>query len=274
MNNLALVESKSLREEHIDQVNVLEKVKAIEYMTDDMIVSVEQSANYYEVGKKAITTLIDRHNEELKSDGLKVLRGKELKLFKSKLQDEVSLKYAAHYRIIPRRALLRIGMLLTESEVAKKIRDYLLNSEQQTNSQNLTTISDATKALREVKKVLDEVGATAETKLKATKEIFSHAGVDIPITYRDIRDAVLNTKSYTNKNTKLYLNKKLANKIMNDQNWGHSEFADFVGTSRAHVWRLMSWNSSVGKTLRKKLIQAFPQYQDMLFVEVEADRVN
>src|SRR5690554_5943030 len=116
MNNLALVESKSLREEHIDQVEVLEKIKAIEYMTDDMIVSVEQAAGYYEVDKEAINSVIRRSKDELSSDGLKVLRGKELKLFKGNVQDDHSLKYASHFTIIPRRALLRIGMLLTESD--------------------------------------------------------------------------------------------------------------------------------------------------------------
>ena len=41
MNNLALVESKSLREEHINHTEVLEKVKAIKYLTKDHIVSIE-----------------------------------------------------------------------------------------------------------------------------------------------------------------------------------------------------------------------------------------
>ena len=85
MNNLALTESKSLRDENISKVEALEKVKAIEYMTDGMIVSVEQAVDYYEVSKGTIKSLISEHNDELISDGLKVLKGKELKQFKTQL---------------------------------------------------------------------------------------------------------------------------------------------------------------------------------------------
>lgn len=111
MNNLILTESKSLRQENIDKVEVLEKVKAVKYLTKDFICSVEQAAEYYEVPKETITTIYNRNIEELSADGYKVLRGDELSKFKSEFQDEIQLKGVPNFAIIPRRALLRIGML-------------------------------------------------------------------------------------------------------------------------------------------------------------------
>lgn len=49
---------------------------------------------------------------------------------KSKVQNEHTLKYASQFTIIPRRALLRIGMLLRDSEAASQVRTMLLNKEE------------------------------------------------------------------------------------------------------------------------------------------------
>jgi hypothetical protein len=94
-------------------------------------------ADYYEISKKTIESLIDDHNDEVIADGLKVLKDSELKEFKALLLKEgnlpKSIKFAPSLTIIPRRAILRIGMLLEESEVAKKVRDYLLDVEENTD---------------------------------------------------------------------------------------------------------------------------------------------
>lgn len=147
MNNLALTESKSLRDENISKVEVLEKVKAIEYMTDDMIVSVEQAVNYYEVDKRTIERQISQNYEELKTDGLKILKGEELKNFKATVTNVGTLKYASQFTIIPRRALLRIGMLLRDSEVAAEVRTMLLNKEESAPNENaiVSKVDAATK---------------------------------------------------------------------------------------------------------------------------------
>lgn len=130
-----LVESKTMREELISNIDVLDKIKSIVYLTNDMVLSVEQIATYYEVSPKAINTIIDRHRDELEEDGITVLKGEELKKFK----EEVSVLHSeerminpktSNLTILTKRAMLRIGMLLTTSFVAKKIRSYLLNIEE------------------------------------------------------------------------------------------------------------------------------------------------
>jgi len=122
----SLIESKSLRESVIDRTDVLDKVKALTMLPDDLNVSIEQSAEYYGVGKEAVNSLIKDNREELESDGLKVLKGDELMSLKDM---GVIGKNSSSFTIIPRRAILRIGMLLRDSLVARTVRDLLLNIE-------------------------------------------------------------------------------------------------------------------------------------------------
>jgi hypothetical protein len=143
-NEQIFTESKLLREEYIERYDILDKLKAILYLTNDMVVNVEMVANYYEVTNKAINTIIDRHREELEEDGIMVLRGEDLKEFKSNIwypqsedtkKYDVSIDYSKINKttvttILTRRAMLRIGMLLTTSSVAVKVRNYLLNLEE------------------------------------------------------------------------------------------------------------------------------------------------
>lgn len=125
-NELKLVESKEEREKYITKDYVLDKVKALILLPDNTNVTTEMVANYYEVTEEVIRQLIVRNNDELLSDGLKVLTGKELSDIKSLCQIKSRAKSLT---IIPRRAILRIGMLLRDSEIAKQVRTYLLNLE-------------------------------------------------------------------------------------------------------------------------------------------------
>ena len=124
-----IVESRSLRDKYADQVDVLNKVKKLSMLPDDIHVTVEMAANYYDVSINSIHQIMHRHREELKADGMKVLRGEELQQFKIDLQG-VSLSAKSNLTLLTRRALLRIGMLLRDSEVAKTVRSYLLNVEE------------------------------------------------------------------------------------------------------------------------------------------------
>lgn len=124
--NEALIESKSLRESYIDRTDVLDKVKKLRLLPDDVNGSIELVADYYEVGREAISSLIKDNREELEADGLKVLIGNELKSFKDLA---IISNMARSFTIIPRRAILRIGMLLRDSIVAREVRDELLDVE-------------------------------------------------------------------------------------------------------------------------------------------------
>lgn len=140
---VVLTESKSMREEYIkdEYYDILDKIKAIPYLTKDMVVTVEQVSNYYEVTKKAIDTVILRNREELEEDGIMVLKGEELKDFKQLLtdlhgEDQLPIgKRTPNLTILTKRAMLRIGMLLTTSMVAKEVRTHLLNCEEEVSQE-------------------------------------------------------------------------------------------------------------------------------------------
>lgn len=131
---LAFTESKSLREEAINNTDYdfLDKLKVIPYLTDDMVLTTHQVAEYYECGLEAVKTIIKRNREEFENDGLIVLKGQELKEFKAKIsqvQDEPKLSQVPSITLITKKSLLRVGMILTNNQLATKIRNYLLNVE-------------------------------------------------------------------------------------------------------------------------------------------------
>ena len=161
----SLIESKSLRESVIDRTDVLEKVKALTMLPDDLHVSIEQSAEYYEVGKEAINSLIKDNREELESDGLRLLRGEELMSFKDM---GVIGKKSSSFTIIPRQAILRIGMLLRDSQVARSVRDYLLNVEDIARKE----------APRVIEKAISQPSwRKIQSNIKAKRDLFMLVGV-------------------------------------------------------------------------------------------------
>lgn len=134
---LIYTESKTLRNDTLNNISYdfLDKMKVIPYLTDDMIITVQQAANYYECSMDTIKTLIKRNRDEFEGDGMVVLKGQELKKFKEELgvgSNEPSISYASSLTILTKRSLLRIGMLMTSNLLATKIRNYLLNIEEKT----------------------------------------------------------------------------------------------------------------------------------------------
>lgn len=134
---IAYTESQALRNEAVVSANVdfLDKIKAVEYLTEDMILSVEQIANYYEVSKDSVNTIIKRNRDEFEEDGIRVLVGEELKEFKSiinSLSNEHELidRRTPSFTILTKRSLLRVGLIMTNCAMATKIRNYLLNLEE------------------------------------------------------------------------------------------------------------------------------------------------
>ncbi len=126
-SEVILTESRTLREQHADRVEVLVKVKALTTLPGDTHVTVEMAASFYEVPADAIEWHIRRDRDELAGDGLEVLTGPRLSAFKA---ESGYRSRAGSLTLITRRALLRLGMLLRDSDVAKQVRTHLLDVEQ------------------------------------------------------------------------------------------------------------------------------------------------
>ncbi|NEB79703.1 restriction endonuclease [Streptomyces sp. SID14478] len=128
----ALLESKTLRDSVLDRTDILDKVKALSLLPDGTHVTTAMVAVYFEVAERVINRLAQRHRAELTANGLRVLRGEELARYKG---DTLSL-YPESYpqprsslALWPRRAVLNVAMLLRDSDVARQVRTYLLDTE-------------------------------------------------------------------------------------------------------------------------------------------------
>nr|WP_308545807.1 hypothetical protein [uncultured Lachnoclostridium sp.]DAF89868.1 MAG TPA: hypothetical protein [Siphoviridae sp. cteLh2] len=124
MRENEILESLKTREELIGRTEVLDKVKELILLPNTEYATTQQVADYFEVGESAIKSLVFDNNEEVTSDGYKVLTKNELSSLKELCQIKSRARMLA---IFPKRAILRVAMLLRDSEVAKEIRTRLLD---------------------------------------------------------------------------------------------------------------------------------------------------
>jgi phage antirepressor YoqD-like protein len=112
------------RDRLADRTDVLDKVGILRTLPDDMHVTTDMVAEFYEVPLDTIKTAVKRNRDELNADGLNVVD-----------RDEFGLRFNLNpgrisaFMLYPRRAVLRIGMLLRDSTVARRVRDHLLDVE-------------------------------------------------------------------------------------------------------------------------------------------------
>jgi hypothetical protein len=159
MNSELLLENKELREQNISKDYVLDKVKGLVLLPGDTYTTTEMVAEYYEVPIGTIKGELSVYADEFESDGYRVLKGKELKDFKGELGNPTNLQFVSSLAIIPRRAILRLGMILRDSIVAKKVRDYLLNVEENADVSTkimsiVTVLKDDMDALKQYNSIL------------------------------------------------------------------------------------------------------------------------
>lgn len=129
---LALTESRTLRQKHATRTDVLDKVKALLLLPDDTHMTLPMVAAYFEVSVKTIESLVNDHRAELEGNGLRVLRGAELREFATFFEgvaNPVGPKTRSLALFI-RRTVLNVGQLLRESDVARQVRTALLDVEE------------------------------------------------------------------------------------------------------------------------------------------------
>lgn len=135
-SEVALVESRAMRVAHAGQVEALDKVKALTLLPDSIHVSTEGVARYFEVSTAVIRQLTSRHREELVESGMRVLRGSDLRDYQSdnmSLSSEAGGSYPqrrSSLTVFSRRTVLNVAMLLRDSDIARRVRTYLLDAEQ------------------------------------------------------------------------------------------------------------------------------------------------
>ena len=140
-----MISNKDLQEQYISRVDVLDKVKDLFLIPAMECMTPKQVADYYEVPVDTIRTTYKMNREELVSDGavthsigdIKSLIGCEstyqnITNCRGGIEitiDENTKVFIPNAGIIlyPKRAILRVGMLLRDSKIAKEVRTQLLN---------------------------------------------------------------------------------------------------------------------------------------------------
>lgn len=143
MTESDLIVNQDLRDDCINHFEVLEKVKQLLLIPEMETMTLKQVADYYEVEAHAIEMICNRNADELTSDGVCRKKVKDFLNSQHVRAEKTSYTTTFYYengmklsmsngglKVFPRRAILRVGMLLRDSEVAKEVRTQLLNIEE------------------------------------------------------------------------------------------------------------------------------------------------
>ena len=142
--NEGIITDSAVREKLAEHIEVLDRAGKLLTMPKVNMATTEQVAEFFNVPSETIRTVYKRNKEELAGDGVRSWTVSEIKiqmghdgLFESVgqsgytgllLDDGSTYKLPTRgIRLFPKRAVLRIAMLLTGSEVAKAVRTALLN---------------------------------------------------------------------------------------------------------------------------------------------------
>lgn len=139
-----IISDRNIRDKCVSHYEVLERVKELLLLPDTKLMSINQVAEYYEVSPQWIKDLYTQNKNEIDSDGTKMIKrnhydGSLLKTT-SVEKKQTSITYIFDdgqvvtinnrgLKAFSKRAVLRIGMLLQQSDVARRVRDALLNIE-------------------------------------------------------------------------------------------------------------------------------------------------
>lgn len=179
LKEIQIAEQKDLREQYIGRTEVLEKVKELMLIPEMECMTIRQVAEYYEVDTHTLQMCYECNKNEVDLDGVvsktpvdfkeilkvtscafKNLEQKNGKLI-VQIDDKTTLEIPNRgIRVFSKRAILRIGMLLRDSEIAKEVRTQLLNTVE------VATDEQKTKAIDEEQELLNAIGrayATGDT---------------------------------------------------------------------------------------------------------------
>ncbi|MBS6818321.1 MAG: hypothetical protein KH227_03970 [Ruminococcus bicirculans] len=139
----SMVDNHDLRNELIARTEVLDKVKKLLLIPEMNCMTIRQVADYYEVDIDTLKKCCKRNKDEIILDGVvtktprvfkDLLKGQDVPLVQNQtnlviqIDDNTRLEIPNRgIKCFSKRAVLRIGMLLRDSEIAQEVRTQLLN---------------------------------------------------------------------------------------------------------------------------------------------------
>lgn len=125
MKENEILENQQTRDELVERTEVLDKVKELILLPNTEFATTEQVATYFNTTKDNIKQTKKRNNDELISDGVKNSSYKEIKQLINSDNTLSLLIPPKGTLLFPKRAILRMAMLLRDSEVANNIKKEL-----------------------------------------------------------------------------------------------------------------------------------------------------
>ena len=130
LSDSVLIESKSARENQLKNVShnraleILSKIKTLYVALWQGIgaSTTEQVVEFYETKTDAVESALRRYRSEFESDGLKTLKGRQLRNFKDVSAPKAESSKAPSLIVWTPRAALRLGMVLRDCALAASVR--------------------------------------------------------------------------------------------------------------------------------------------------------
>ncbi len=131
--------TKDLTTSNVERQNVLNNRFAVEEMQNQLLIkgmlfegeyryTKKMVADFYGVEERTIERYLELHGDELRYNGYVLCKGKQLKSFKLQFAPVVDVgSKTTQLGLFNFRSFVNVGMLLTESEKAKKLRSLLLD---------------------------------------------------------------------------------------------------------------------------------------------------
>lgn len=229
-----VISDRTIRDKCAGRYEVLEKVKDLLLLPGTELMSINQVASYYEVSTDYIKALYGSNKEEIDSDGTEMLNrnyydGSVLNPISVKEQSKITYIFDNEQvvtinnrglKAFTKRAVLRIGMLLQQSEVAKEVRTQLLNIESKTSNEVKT------EDINEEQRLMLNIGmayasGNIDAVLKATTEYSAFQNRHIEILKND---------------NKVLANGNLEWSDRNKLNAGVRKLASITGMNFSIVW--------------------------------------
>ena len=132
MNEMELIESKEVRATKLGRIEVLDRVGGLVLLPIKDVATTKQLATYFNVNLDTLNSCILSNKLELESNGMTILKNVDFKQFKTdvlEFDNSSEIKAILHrvssLRVFNRQSILKVAFLLTESDVALKIRNIL-----------------------------------------------------------------------------------------------------------------------------------------------------
>ncbi len=267
-----LIESKAHRDELAERIEVLSKVKGLLLLPNMEFATNRQIAEFYEVPVKTIQKIYARHIAEIREDGYTTMTGKMLaeNLATDTMSTAKVTREKGHILIesdgqttqvpystiglYPKRAILRIGMLLRDSAVAREVRTQLLNIEENTSKEV---------KVAEINKEEELTTEAVQAMMAGDVQGLAVANAKI-IEYKNRHIAKVEEKLNEVTEERDLLNGKVSEFIESDEVYTFSEVAEEIdGISAKKLREFLQERGVLGQKTREEVYRAIGKYRGL-----------